>query len=691
LQFIVYVTVFFDVPVVRQVVGFVYFTFIPGLVIIKMLKLDKQLNRLETCLFAIGFSIFFLMIVGLFINELAIFFGLLQPLSLMPLMIILNGVIFVMEVLVHINSGGDKLRNTELFWSFRFTWALIFLPILSIVGAVLANTAGNNLVLLLIIMAISLIFVINIFSEKLLYSKSYSFVVFMIAISLLYHSSFISNYLTPYGSDSPREHFIFKNTLDQMYWESTNPYVGDIQNGRIHSMLSVTILPTIYSTLLNINSTWVFKLLYPIIFSFVPLILYRIWEGYLGKKYAFISTFLLMSNGTFYGEMLGLNRQMIAELFFALLLLVILSKKLKSPSKMVLFMIFSFCLVTSHYGIALIFLLIIILAYISLFLVKKPSTNITWSMIVFFLVIMYSWYIFTSSSASFDSLTMFCNNIFDQLSEFLNLTSRQEMVLRGVGLENPPSILNAISRAFAYATELLIVIGFVGLVTRRVKVEIDGCYFVFISISMAFLAALILVPGLAATMNITRFYHILLFFLAPLCAFGAYVVSNLVSKQRRKMYTSIILVVVLVPFFLFQTSFIYEVTGSESWSVPLSRDRMSAYKLYLSFTYIWGEDVYSAEWVSKNIAIKSTQIYADISSRPVLLGYGLVPLYKVTMLTNVTSITKNGAIYLDRLNVIEGMIVDVHSEWNATELLFSNGANKVYSNGWSEIYRNVNG
>lgn len=38
IQFIVYATVFFDAPIARQVIGFLYFTFIPGIVITKPLN-----------------------------------------------------------------------------------------------------------------------------------------------------------------------------------------------------------------------------------------------------------------------------------------------------------------------------------------------------------------------------------------------------------------------------------------------------------------------------------------------------------------------------------------------------------------------------------------------------------------------------------------------------------------------------
>ena len=46
LQVILYATVLFDIPVARQIIGFVYFTTIPGFMLIKLLKLN-ELDMLE--------------------------------------------------------------------------------------------------------------------------------------------------------------------------------------------------------------------------------------------------------------------------------------------------------------------------------------------------------------------------------------------------------------------------------------------------------------------------------------------------------------------------------------------------------------------------------------------------------------------------------------------------------------------
>ena len=44
LQLIFYITIFANIPIARQILGFIHFTFLPGLNVIKLLKLDDKLN-----------------------------------------------------------------------------------------------------------------------------------------------------------------------------------------------------------------------------------------------------------------------------------------------------------------------------------------------------------------------------------------------------------------------------------------------------------------------------------------------------------------------------------------------------------------------------------------------------------------------------------------------------------------------
>lgn len=679
-QFIVHLVILLNIPVARQSLSFIYFTLFSGFLILKLLML-KELDGIEKILFSVGFGVTFIMIMGLFINEFCLLFGFMQPLSLMPLMVTLNSVIILLWA-TYIKNGEEN------FTYFRPRGlnpliALFMIPfVLSIVGVTWVNAFGNNLILLVMLITISLLFVACFIYNKLTLWNIYPLVVFVIAISLLYHCSLVSNYV--HTGDAHMEYFIFQRVKHNAYWSANYPW--DVTYGRLNSMLSVTILPTIFSVLLNMDTTWVFKILYPFIFSFVPLGLYKIWQKNIGERIAFASAFFFMVTHVFYTEMLGLNRQMTGELFFVLLLLVVLNKSIHSFKKSLCFFVFSIALIASHYSLALIFFFFMLFSLISLHVLKRSSRSITVAMVLQFFVLMFTWYVYTSRSAIFESFISYGEYVLSQLSNFFDPASREPVVLIGLGLEAPPTVWNAIGRIFVYTTEVFIVVGFVGVLLKRVKIRFEQEYFVSGALSMVLLAALIIVPGLAGTLNMTRFYHILLFFLAPFCVVGAEVIGELIFKKRKAEFaTTILLVAVLVPYFLFQSGFVYEMAGVQCWSVPLSKYRMDPSILMCTWAYVNGWKAYGAFWLRDHISVQVTNVYKDWSAHE-LVSYGM--LRYAQYLSNMTKVSSGDVVYLSYLNIVEGMVVTQGGRaFNTTELSFTSDINLVYSNGGCQVYK----
>ncbi|MHA2231947.1 MAG: DUF2206 domain-containing protein [Candidatus Hodarchaeales archaeon] len=688
---VLYVVVLFDFPIARQVIGFLYLTFVPGFAFLKLIKLEKT-NLMVIVSFSVGFSLFILMIGGLLANEIAPAIGISKPLSDTPLIILISSITLLFSFLSHFTNKDSRVQvfaRLRLITRSRWIFLLLIFPLLSVVGAIYVNVYGSSLILLFMIVALATLFAMVVLLRKSLPSELFTLIVLTIAITLLFHSSLISNYVQPRRSDISLEYFITKNTEENSRWSSVLANYSDLSYGRYNSMLSITILPTIFSSLLNLDLAWTFKILYPIFFSLVAVVLFYFWRPHVGKKGAFIAVFFLMAQETFYTEALSLARQMIAELFFVLLLVVILDKKIKSAPRWVSFAIFSIGLVISHYGLAIIFFFFIFAVWMFLTVTRRRTRKITLLMIIFFFVAMFSWYIFTSNSSTFDSILWFGNNVYGELGQFLNPASRGTAILSGLGLEAAPSFLNAISRVIAYFIQFLIVVGFIVMLRKKVRAKIDRVFLTFTQVAMVLLLMLILVPGLAETLNMTRFFHILLFFLAPVCLFGAGALVKFIFRREAKLKVMILLLAVLVPYFLFQTSFVYEVTGSDSWlTVPLSKYRMGGLRLYGQSQYVGELDVFGAQWFHKNVEVGQNQIYSDFVSRYVTLTtYGLTYRPYVEMITNTTRIAASGTVYLNQLNVVDGVIVHPTQWWNYSDIPFLGNLNKIYSNGGSEIYK----
>ncbi|HSV49570.1 MAG TPA: hypothetical protein VLH35_04575, partial [Candidatus Acidoferrales bacterium] len=321
LQIIMYATLLLDYPLARAAIGIAYLTFIPGVIFIKLLRLDN-LSTVESVVYSAGFSIAFLMLSGLIINEFGPLFGITFPLSTLPLSLFINTLILLGAAGTHLRRNKRKpAAETQGFSVSAPMLLLVLIPILSIVGAYYVDATGNNTILLVMILAIAGIFTAAVRLERS--TKIYPFAIFIIALALLMHVSLISNYILPYGGDSPVEMFVFQNTHQSAHWNATFMFASDEAYGRYNAMLSITVLPTIYSNMLGIDPTWVYKIIYPLIFALVPVALYALWQPYIGKKLGFIAAFVFVAQSTFFTEMLALNRQMIAELFFVLLLLTL--------------------------------------------------------------------------------------------------------------------------------------------------------------------------------------------------------------------------------------------------------------------------------------------------------------------------------------------------------------------------------
>jgi len=217
-------------------------------------------------------------------------------------------------------------------------------------------------------------------------------------------------------------------------------------------------------------------------------------------------------------------------------------------------------------------------------------------------------------------------------------------------------MLNTVSRAFAYLTELFIAIGVVALMLKKTHFRFDRDYTIFSMIACAFLVALIAIPGLADVLNMTRFYHILLMFLAPFCVIGMWTsfqyASKYVFKHQKTILFTLLIVVILVPYFLFQTNFVYEVAKSESWFIPLSEYRMNPVQLYDNYGFVDSNDVYCAEWVSNNVPYQNNGTLADYGLDTALTAYGhIYPNYIGDINTNYFAIYPGEFICLSYLSV----------------------------------------
>jgi len=684
IQLAVCFLIFSNVSVARQVTIFFYLTFLPGVLILTLLNLNK-FDHVERLLYSTGLSIAFMMILGLILNYFGPFFGLSEPLSILPVTVTINVSVALLTLLIcFAHKKWESLDGHIIFQP------AILIPValltVSVAGALLVSFYGNNLVSLFMIATVAIMCILNIVALKEIPSKLYVISILSISISLLLNATMISNYI--HGPDIQLEYYLFRLTQTKGLWDPSILFF-DTGYARSNAMLSVTVLPTIYSNMLSIDATWIYKIIFPLIYAFTPLGIYKLSKIHFGDKIGYISAFLFMSELTFV-LIAGLAREMIGELFFVLLLLVLFNKSASSTARFALFGIFSFALVTSHYSMALVFLFFIFSAWVLLQVQKKRSAYIRLDLILLFASIMFLWYIYIYWSTPFNSILEFARYTYSGLNEFLNPASRGSEVLRGIGLEQAPTIWQWLSRGFAYLIQFFTAIGAVFLLVRKAKRKTEYEYTLFVALAGLLLALCILLPRFALSLNMSRFYHISLFVLAPIFAIGCEVLASFFMKYSKQLFTMFVLVT-LISYFLFQSGFVYEVVKNESWTVPLSMYRMGIRPYTIEFCYVREQDVFGSAWLSNTVDRQTTSVYADMSSVfNVLASYGM--FYRdiggrIEVLSNVTVIKPDGKVFLSTNNVLSNFIEGEKSSWNSSMLQpLLEDLSKAYTNGASEVY-----
>ena len=457
-------SIFYNIPVLRQVTVFIYLTFLPGYLFLSTIKL-KNTGFVEYSLYSVGMSITFLIFSGLIINFLFPYLGIINPISEFNVIMIINALVLILFVLSLKNKNYYTFKSN---YSNSYTLQILFLllfPLIALSGALLYTLFIGKIFLFLLIILLSITPLMVVFNK--ISKEIYPFLVLIISLSLILHWSLISTYLV--GSDINYEHYFALLTSQSSLW---NPQL----TSNVNAMLSITILAPIYSKIMNLSLLWVLKILYPAIYSLVPLGLYLVFKSQLAnKKMAFLSVFYFMAIFPFFSELLQLGREEIAELYLVLLILIFVTHKINSKKWSLLSVLFTLSIVVSHYGVSYVYIIILLIAIYLLPFINSIIPKITlnkiksfnlknekklgYNFVILFMVFALAWYMYVSNSSGFSSIVNIFNNIYTNLiTGFFQSSSSQGLSLIVTSNHN---ITQTIYRYLYLGSQFLIFIGII--------------------------------------------------------------------------------------------------------------------------------------------------------------------------------------------------------------------------------------
>lgn len=349
----------------RTILSFIFLTTVPGLLIMLILKV-KNIDPWQYLVYTVGLSVAFLMFTGLIVNWALPFLGVDKPLSLTPLLTSLDFFLLTFWLIAKKRRSRITLalkfpKLDKINWTF-LSIPIIF-PVLSVLGAVILNNRGPNTLTMTMLGGIAAYVFAVVFLRNKLRRGIFPAAIFFISLSLLLMTSLRGWYTT--GHDNQLEYLVFQLTQSDYNWD-----IADYRDP-YNASLSITILPTIFSSFLNIDNVYIYKTVFQVIFSVVSICIFLLFKKYTTEKVAFLAAFSFMLFPTFINDLPMLNRQEIATLFFSLTLLTLFNKAIKQSVSKVLFLIFGLGMVVSHYSTTYIALALFILTYTTYFVIRK--------------------------------------------------------------------------------------------------------------------------------------------------------------------------------------------------------------------------------------------------------------------------------------------------------------------------------
>jgi uncharacterized membrane protein len=257
------------------------------------------------------------------------------------------------------------------------------------------NNTGSNIGILMILGVVILIIGAVIVARHKLSDSQLSILIYSMSLSLLFTYSLRGNHLV--GWDVQSEYRVFQLVKNSDVW---TPH---FYNNAYYSMLSITTLPTLLQHMTGIADEYVYKLLFPVIFAFTPVIIFCLLKRFTTSIKAFLAVIFFVIQNQFFQQMPALARQEIAMFFFVLLLYTVFSFQGRKPVRVILSIMFAFSMVVSHYSTTYIAIAILCCVYffnkINLFLlnkIKKTSIRYDFKVDFIFLLILltftFLWY-----------------------------------------------------------------------------------------------------------------------------------------------------------------------------------------------------------------------------------------------------------------------------------------------------------
>lgn len=532
-------------------------------------------------------------------------------------------------------------------------------------------------------------------------SKWYPYLIYIIAVLSLYQTTLLG--VGVVGSDIQVELYYAKQALING-WDYEH-----VALSTSNYSVAIGILTPFLAWVLNIDPIIVFKWIFPAFFAFVPVILYFAFKKQISPKYALYASLFFIIIPVFNMEIASIAKSMIAELFLAIAIWIFLSdiKVIYKICGLILSGVFA---LATHYTVGIFFLWYIVGITLLIFIGKvffREWSGPLWAYVTVviistlfgigyfslvgngqFLSTLLSIFGFTTNNvASVLTPVGVSSNITSEiiLPNVTYLQSQPQFVKSGIGLDFfNVSTLGQIFRIIQYFTQFIILAGIGYAIWNRKLFKPEFIAGALTALSILILC--ILIPNFSTIANMTRFYHISLFFLAPFFVLGFKIFGRI--KQW-------VFIVIFFVYYLFVSGIVFEtvkISNINKFEIPYSH-ALSANRMGTVGVFTQG-DLDCAEWLSKSQDLAITSDWYGLSLLSSYMSHSPRLYFQVG--TYAQQDTRLGTFYYQFLtdwNCTHSKYVAVYGQYTGGTGLrdlvsipdLSNGI-EIYSSGNSKVY-----
>lgn len=404
-------------------------------------------------------------------------------------------------------------------------------------------------IVIVAVVAVTVLIALNKINERY-----YPVYIYGLALALLWQTSMLGSHIV--GADIHGEFFVANKAITEGWnWSFAHVNNTSVVIGGLTPLLAK----------LGISPVWQFKALYPAVFAAVPVILYIAYSRMFGTKRAYFASLFFMIVPVFFVEIVGIVKSMVAEVFLALMVLLMVIN-IKSWLRILGLGVAVTLAALCHYTIGILAAMYLVGCFVVLLVGKKwLRTRMTvlasygLAIIIVFTSV-YFWYSSSGDGFMFKYLNDVGHNVtaaaiyFLPKSTILEPTITEPIILEPIILEpedsntkpswlrQEPLVRAAVGLDFAdvepegkafrilqYLTQFLIVTGFYYLIRRNM---FTSEFITGVIVSFGLLGMVLFFPTFSSIVNASRFYHVSLFFLAPLLIIGTEGIVNDLERLR---------------------------------------------------------------------------------------------------------------------------------------------------------------